>query len=115
MAKKKTPKASVKKSSSGSDPDDAKIDFESALQEIESIVTLLEGGDLGLAESIEKYEFGIKQLKRCHRLLDSAQQRVTVLSGFDADGNPITEDLAKGSRADRDSGDGNGQDSTGLF
>ena len=49
----------------------------------------LESGELGLTESLEEYETGIKQLKRCHTLLDAAEQRVSLLSGFDAEGNPI--------------------------
>ncbi len=65
------------------------FDFESSLAEVEQIVAKLESGELGLTESLEQYETGIKQLKRCHALLDAAEQRVSLLSGFDAEGNPI--------------------------
>jgi exodeoxyribonuclease VII small subunit len=65
------------------------FDFETSLAEVEQIVAKLESGELGLSESLEQYETGIKQLKRCHALLDAAEQRVSLLSGFDAEGNPI--------------------------
>lgn len=66
-------------------------DFESSLAKAEEILARLESGELGLTESLEQYEVGIRQLKRCHALLDAAEQRVTLLSGFDASGNPIEE------------------------
>ena len=85
MAKKK---ANPAKKSTAKGPD-----FETSLAEVERIVARLESGELGLTESLQQYETGIKQLKRCHRLLDAAEQRVSLLSGFDADGNPITEPM----------------------
>ena len=87
MAKKKSSK-------SRSDSEENHVDFETSLAEVEQIVARLEGGELDLTESLEQYESGIKHLKRCHALLDAAQQRVSVLSGFDADGNPVTEPMS---------------------
>lgn len=77
--------------------------FEASLAEVEKIVANLESGELGLAASLEQYEQGIKQLKRCQTLLDQADQKVTMLSGFDADGNPITEPV-EGQRRSSSSG-----------
>lgn len=85
MAKKKTAKAK--------DGDEG-IDFESSLAEVEQIVSQLESGQLNLTDSLKQYELGIKRLKRCHQLLESAEQRVSQLAGFDADGNPITEAMS---------------------
>jgi exodeoxyribonuclease VII small subunit len=73
--------------------DEDSVDFETSLEKAEEILTRLESGELGLTESLEQYETGIRQLKRCHSLLDGAEQRVSMLSGFDADGNPISESL----------------------
>lgn len=88
MAKKKsTTRVKVKE-------DGGEFDFESSLAEVEEIVAKLESGELGLTESLEQYETGIKQLKRCHALLDAAEQRVSLLSGFDAEGNPIAPPMA---------------------
>lgn len=69
------------------------IDFEDALSEVEQIVAELEAGDLGLTESLGQYEVGVRRLKQCHAMLAEAEQRVSVLAGFDADGNPVTEPL----------------------
>lgn len=64
--------------------------FESALEEIEVIVMSLERGELDLDESLAQYQKGIETLKECHRLLSDAERRITLLSGFDADGNAVS-------------------------
>jgi exodeoxyribonuclease VII small subunit len=64
--------------------------FEVALCEVEQIVARLETGQLDLSESLDQYQKGIETLKECHRLLESAERRITLLSGFDADGVPLT-------------------------
>ena len=66
------------------------IDFEESLGEVEGIVSQLESGELGLTASLQKYEQGIRGLKECQKLLDAAEQKISQLSGFDADGNPVT-------------------------
>ncbi|NNE01103.1 MAG: exodeoxyribonuclease VII small subunit [Pirellulaceae bacterium] len=81
----------AKKKRTSSDTDS--VDFESAMKEVEQIVMKLESGEAGLTESLEFYERGIKRLKQCHKLLHQAERRVTLLSGFDADGNPVGEDF----------------------
>jgi len=83
------------------------LNFEHALQEVEQIVSLLEGGQLGLSESLQQYEQGIKQLKRCHELLDSAEQRVNVLAGFDSEGNPVLEPMIDASNQSETQPDAN--------
>jgi exodeoxyribonuclease VII small subunit len=67
------------------------VDFERALADVESIVSKLESGELGLSDSLEQYEIGIKRLKQCHALLQQAERRVMLLSGVDSDGNPVKE------------------------
>jgi exodeoxyribonuclease VII small subunit len=69
----------------------SKRTFEQAIAEVEEIVSKLEGGKLELANSLDEYQRGIGTLKECYELLSSAERRVTLLSGFDIDGNPITE------------------------
>jgi exodeoxyribonuclease VII small subunit len=63
--------------------------FEVALREIEQIVDRLEGGELDLDDSLDQYQKGIETLKECHALLGNAERKITLLSGFDTDGNPI--------------------------
>jgi exodeoxyribonuclease VII small subunit len=51
----------------------------------------LEGGKLGLSDALARYEEGVKHLKGCQQLLEMAERKIELLSGVDADGNPITE------------------------
>jgi exodeoxyribonuclease VII small subunit len=65
--------------------------FEQALTALEQIVRDLEEGRLGLAESLARYEEGVKLLKQCHGLLEHAERHIELLTGVDAVGNPVTE------------------------
>src|SRR5688572_24218405 len=65
--------------------------FEESLEELERIVAELESGKLGLADALERYEQGVKHLKGCQQLLELAERKIELLSGVDADGNPITK------------------------
>ena len=85
MAKKKP-----KTSQTAGKAEDKNFDFEESLGEVEGIVSQLESGELGLTASLQKYEQGIRELKQCQSLLDAAEQKISQLSGFDADGNPVT-------------------------
>ena len=67
-----------------------KPSFEQSLDKLERIVHQLEEGEIGLAESLARYETGVKTLRRCYDLLERAERRIELLSGVDADGNPIT-------------------------
>jgi exodeoxyribonuclease VII small subunit len=65
--------------------------FEESLAALEGIVAELESGKLGLSEALSRYEEGVKHLKGCQHLLEMAERKIELLSGVDADGNPITE------------------------
>jgi len=86
-------------------PSDAAAEpFEESLAELESIVADLEGGDLGLSDALARYEEGVRRLKQCHAQLQAAERRIELLSGVDADGNPITTPFDDSATADdRDS------------
>lgn len=68
--------------------------FEEALQRLEEIVHLLEEGDIGLSEALARYEEGVKLLRQSYELLTHAERRIELLSGVDAEGNPITQPFA---------------------
>lgn len=70
--------------------------FEESLAELEKIVAELESGKLGLSDALERYEDGVKHLKGCQQLLESAERKIELLSGVDADGNPITQPFGDG-------------------
>lgn len=53
--------------------------FEDYLKQVEDVVKSLESGELGLEESLEKYEVGIRALKKCYEILAAAQEKVEVL------------------------------------
>lgn len=67
------------------------VSFEQALALLEQIVHDLEEGRLGLAESLARYEEGVKLLRQCHGLLQQAERRIELVTGMDATGNPLTE------------------------
>jgi exodeoxyribonuclease VII small subunit len=67
------------------------LTFEQALAQLEEIVRDLEDGQTGLEESLARYEQGVGLLKRCYGQLRQAEQRILLLTGADADGNPVTE------------------------
>lgn len=68
-----------------------KLSFEQCLENLQDVVHTLEDGNTGLSESLVEYERGVIYLKRCHELLQSAEQKVQLLSGIDTVGNPTTQ------------------------
>ena len=65
--------------------------FEDSLAELQQIVQSLEDGSQGLEESLQQFERGIGLLRSCYALLESAEQKIEILTGFDAEGKPLTE------------------------
>src|SRR5581483_5691672 len=53
--------------------------FEDYLRQVEETVKSLEGGKLGLEESIEKYETGVKALRQCYSILEQAERKIQLL------------------------------------
>jgi exodeoxyribonuclease VII small subunit len=54
-------------------------DFESALAELESIVTSMEGGQLPLQASLSAYKRGAELVAFCQAQLKDAQQQIEIL------------------------------------
>jgi exodeoxyribonuclease VII small subunit len=71
-------------------PEEAEPSFEQALAQLERIVAGLERGEPELTAALSKYEKGVQLLTICHRLLEQAEQSVAILTGVDAEGNPLT-------------------------
>lgn len=80
----------VAKKPTKSDDDQNAPNFEAALERLEQIVRDLEDGELGLDQSLARYEEGVKYLKFCHQRLKDAEQKIELLTGLDAEGNPVT-------------------------
>src|SRR5262245_44410190 len=67
------------------------LTFEQALTRLETVVRELENNETGLDKSLERYEDGVRLLKRCRAILDEAERKIRLLTRLDANGSPITE------------------------
>ena len=76
--------------------DECASTFEESLEQLEKIVAELESGKLGLSDALSRYEEGVKHLKGCQQLLELAERKIELLSGVDAEGNPITTPFEEG-------------------
>ncbi|HXF47381.1 MAG TPA: exodeoxyribonuclease VII small subunit [Burkholderiaceae bacterium] len=59
----------------------AELSFEQALDELEALVRKMEGGTLGLDESIAAYRRGAELVKFCQSKLAAAEEQIKVLEG----------------------------------
>lgn len=71
--------------------------FEKDLQELESLVEKMEGGDLSLEDSLVHFERGIALTRSCQKALTEAEQKIQILlaengsqnlRSFSSDENP---------------------------
>lgn len=65
------------------------LSFEEAMEQLENIAVDLEKGDLNLDDSVAKFEDGMKIAKKCSKILDDAEKRITILL---KDGDTIKEE-----------------------
>jgi exodeoxyribonuclease VII small subunit len=68
-----------------------KVDFESAMQELEALVERLEQGELPLEESLAAFERGVQLTRTCQGALREAEQKVEIL--LKKAGEPTIEDF----------------------
>ena len=66
--------------------------FEEALQELEQILGEMEGGQVGLEESIVKYERGSFLIQHCRMVLGAAEKQIELLTKA-PDGSLVAEPL----------------------
>jgi len=57
-----------------------KMSFETALARLEEIVGALEGGTAALDDSLALFEEGVALVRLCNGKLDSAQQRIQIVT-----------------------------------
>lgn len=55
------------------------MNFEKALNELESVIEKMESGQLSLEDSLQGFEDGLKLARRCQTSLKDAEQKVQVL------------------------------------
>ena len=58
---------------------ETKLDFESAMRELEMLVARLEQGDLPLEDSLAAFERGVTLTRTCQTALKEAEQKVEIL------------------------------------
>jgi exodeoxyribonuclease VII small subunit len=75
--------------------------FEQALQELQQIVADMEDGALDLEASLARYERGTALLRACYEFLEGVEQRIEILTGFDAAGNPVAAPFDATASAER--------------
>ena len=65
--------------------------FEESVIRLEEILKQLEGDKVDLATTLSQYEEGVRLLKNCHGILETARQKIEVLRSVGADGEPVVE------------------------
>jgi exodeoxyribonuclease VII small subunit len=60
-------------------PEPPKLDFETAMRDLEELVERLEQGDLPLEESLAAFERGVMLTRNCQTALKEAEQKVEIL------------------------------------
>lgn len=63
----------------GKDEELNNIPYEQAALELESVVKLLESGELTLEDSIKMFEKGVSLVRLCNKRLDDIEKRITLL------------------------------------
>lgn len=62
--------------------------LEKSLEELEALVTRLEGGDLPLEQALKEFERGVKLTRECQTALKDAEQKVEILLKNTEDAEP---------------------------
>ncbi len=75
----------------------APASFESAIEELETIVRAMEDGKLPLDGALERYQRGVELIRHCQSALSAAEQKVQILEDgllrdFPADGGTRVND-----------------------
>ncbi len=72
-------KKPTSKAANSSKQQDNEFNFETALEELDTLVEAMEQGDLELEESLKHFEKGIALTRRCQSELQNAEQKVQIL------------------------------------
>jgi exodeoxyribonuclease VII small subunit len=71
-------------------PPEKSPSFEDAMTDLQQIVSDLEDNSLGLEASLAQFERGIGLLRKCHQILEQAEQKIEVLVSFKTNGDATT-------------------------
>ena len=70
----------------------AEMNFETAMDRLESIVEQMESGKLPLEDLIVRYEEGMKLVKTCQQRLANAEQKIELITRNSA-GKPVVQEF----------------------
>jgi len=84
----------------------SKLSFEDAIGELEALIDQIEAGEIGLEESLKRYERGSALIERCRSILDGVQQRIGELTAG-PDGTLRAKDGENQGQTALDADDGN--------
>ena len=82
-------------------PPGAQLNFEGAMDRLETIVGQMESGKLPLDDLIVRYEEGMKLVKICQERLASAEQKIEIIARNSA-GKPVVKDFEPGAETNID-------------
>ena len=67
-----------------------KLKFEKAMERLDAIVEAMESGEIGIEDSVSKYEEAMQLASHCREILDQSEQRIRQIQ-IDSAGKPKTE------------------------
>jgi|SRR5438270_9594681 len=79
----------------------AELNFEKAMDRLESIVEQMESGKLPLDDLIVRYEEGMNLVKVCQERLSNAEQKIEIIARNSA-GKPIVKKFEPGAESKND-------------
>jgi exodeoxyribonuclease VII small subunit len=65
--------------------------FEDAYRELQRVIAQLDDGGLALEDAVRLFERGQELVKRCQRIVDEAELRVTRLAAEPTQAAPVNE------------------------
>ena len=74
------PQVGAPQSGAKDSEDAAPLTFEAGLQQLETIVKEMEGGDLPLERALQLFELGMKLSETCRKQLEEAETRIEILT-----------------------------------
>jgi exodeoxyribonuclease VII small subunit len=74
------------------------LNFEGAMERLETIVEQMESGKMHLEDLIVRYEEGMKLVKICQERLASAEQRIEIITRNSA-GKPVVKEFEPASES----------------
>ncbi len=75
---------------------DGNLQFEEAIEKLESIIERMESEQIPLEELLKDYEEGTKLLKLCRDRIDGARQKIDKINKELTNGSVILESLDEG-------------------